>query len=313
MGRRGSTRLLRAGFAEESRIRRFSEFAVAQGEPSSEACEKRHQRLTERLLMFRCVSSLAVFLFASFVSGLEPRDLLPDMDREWTPSVRISAVEAHQAAAADEKFAYSITNTVIAKYDRRTGNHIATSHGEAQHLNSGFLWEGKLYCAHSNYPKTPEVSEIKVLDLETLQLSAFRSFGNFGGSLTWAVRHREAWWCNFAKYGEQNRETFLVKFDSEWKELGRWSYPPELIQKLGHYSLSGGLWRGDDLLVTGHDDPVLFRLRLPSQGAVLELKGIQSIPFTGQGFASDPATGGLVGIHRAKRQIVFAVPSPEKP
>jgi hypothetical protein len=33
-------------------------------------------------------------------------------------------------------------------------------------------------------------------------------------------------------------------------------------------------------------------------------------PFTGQGIADDPATGGLVGIDRKQRQIVFAELTP---
>ncbi len=202
---------------------------------------------------------------------------------------------------------YAITNTLVAKYDRLSGKRIAVSAGEAQHLNSGFLWEGKLFCAHSNYPKIPETSEIKSLDLESMRLSTFKDFGNFGGSLTWAVRRDDQWWCNFARYGTENMGTFLVKFDKEWNEKGRWSYPAAVIDKLGQYSLSGGLWHDGDLLVTGHDDPLLVRLRLPSQGTVLELVDTQAAPFTGQGFASDAHTRGLVGINRAERQVVFAV------
>lgn len=102
-------------------------------------------------------------------------------------------------------------------------------------INSGFLNEGKLYCAHSNYPRTPERSEIKVLDVETMELSTFKDFGNFGSSLTWAVEWDGHWWCNFARYGKANAETTLVKFDSEWKEKGRWRYPASVIRKLGRY------------------------------------------------------------------------------
>ncbi|HLQ43230.1 MAG TPA: hypothetical protein VK137_00760, partial [Planctomycetaceae bacterium] len=162
------------------------------------------------------------------------------------------------------------------------------------------------YCAHSNYPQTPERSEIKVLDLESMQLSTFRDFGSFGGSLTWAVRHEDHWWCNFARYGDDNAQTFLVKFNNDWQEQGRWIYPVEVVRKLGRMSLSGGLWREDLLHVTGHDDPVLFRLRLPGEGRVLEFVDKQSAPFTGQGIAHDPKTGGLIGINRGKRQVVFA-------
>ena len=67
------------------------------------------------------------------------------------------AAEGHQAAAADDKFVYAITNSVVAKYDRMTGERIAVSSGEqATQLNSGFVWEGRLYCTRSNYPQTPE-------------------------------------------------------------------------------------------------------------------------------------------------------------
>jgi hypothetical protein len=225
----------------------------------------------------------------------------------WTASGTLAAPEAHQAAAADERFVYAITNTAVARYDRDTGQRIAVSTGPARHLNSGFLHDGGLYCAHSNFPQTPEQSQILRLDFETMQLGLFYDFGNYGGSLTWAVVHNGNWWCNFARYGENNAQTFLVEFDADWKERRRWTYPADLIRRLGRNSLSGGLWRDSELLVTGHDDPILFRLRVPAEGTVLELVGETRIPFTGQGFAFDPKTGGLIGINRAKKQIVFAL------
>jgi endonuclease/exonuclease/phosphatase family metal-dependent hydrolase len=229
-----------------------------------------------------------------------------DPPNSWTSLGTLSAPEAHQAAAADDRFVYAITNTQVARYDRETGLRVAISTGPALHLNSGFLADGKLYCAHSNFPQTPEQSEIKVLDLATMQLTTFKDFGNFGGSLTWAVQRQDRWWCNFARYGDDNAHTFLVEFDANWRELRRWVYPPQLIRQLGRNSLSGGIWDGNDLLVTGHDDPVIFRLRLPAQGSDLELLGAELAPFTGQGIARDPRTGGLVGIHRAKKQVLFA-------
>lgn len=255
--------------------------------------------------MVRTIGLLSILVLAG-VGALEPGEL----GVAWKRTRTLAAPEAFQAAAADRDHVYAISSTQIARYDRNTGKRSGLSKGPAQHLNSGYLWEGKLYCAHSNYPRTPEISAIKVLDLKSLELSTFRDFGDFGGSLTWAVRKDGAWWCNFARYGKDNGRTFLVRFDEVWKERGRWTYPPEVVQALGSYSLSGGLWRGEDLLVTGHDDPVVFRLRLPAQGSVLEYRGKEKVPFTGQGIAADPATGGLVGIDRGKRQVVFAE-SPE--
>jgi hypothetical protein len=234
---------------------------------------------------------------SSFAHGEEVR---------WKATRTIEAPEANQAAAADEKHVYAIGNTQIAKCDRETGRRIALSAGEAKHLNSGYFWKGKLYCAHSNYPKTPELSEIKVLDVETMRLETFKDFGDFGGSLTWVVRRDDSWWCNFARYGSNNAETFLVKFDGEWRERGRWTYPPEVIRELGTYSVSGGIWQGDSLLVTDHDHGVLYRVKLPEKGNILSFVEKQPAPFTGQGIAADPVSGGLVGIQRGKKQIVFA-------
>lgn len=232
-------------------------------------------------------------------------DVLPG----WRQTGVLPAAEAHQAAAADARFVYAITNTKVAKYERAGGRRVAESSGEAKHLNSGYLWRGALYCAHSNFPATPEQSQIKVLDLERMRLSTFKDFGDYGGSLTWAVRRHGSWWCNFARYGDDNARTFLVRFDDAWREQGRWTYPKAVIGDLGRYSLSGGIWLGDDLLVTGHDHPRVYQLRVPEKGSVLELVAVRSVPFTGQGLAVDPQTdGGLVGVNRAKKLVVFAAP-----
>jgi glycerophosphoryl diester phosphodiesterase len=226
----------------------------------------------------------------------------------WIESGVLAAPEAFQAAAADEQFVYAIASAQIAKYERATGRRVAVSTGDAKHLNSGFFWNGRLYCAHSNFPQLPERSEIKTLDPATMRLATVKDFGSYGGSLTWCVRHAGHWWCNFARYGRDNAGTFLVKFDDRWCERARWTYPSELIAQLGSGSLSGGLWRDGFLLVTDHDRRVLYRLRLPRQGTVLELVDRLASPFAGQGIAEDLKTGGLVGIDRARRQVVFAKP-----
>ncbi|MDX1944902.1 MAG: hypothetical protein SFU86_05800 [Pirellulaceae bacterium] len=225
---------------------------------------------------------------------------------EWRETRALPAAEAHQAAAADEKHVYAINNTVVARYDRKTGERLAVSTGEALHLNSGFWREGRLYCAHSNYPRTPEKSELKVLDLATMKLTTAKDFGNYGGSLTWAVWHDERWWCNFARYGGANRETFLARMDGEWREEARWTYPDEVLRKIGQASISGGVWHGGLLTVTDHDHEALYRLRVPAKGEVLEFVREEAAPFAGQGIALDPVTGGLVGIQRSKRLVIFA-------
>lgn len=225
----------------------------------------------------------------------------------YVPTDTLSAPEANQAAATDDRFIYAIDNVRIAKYDRFTRAKVGTSSGDAHHLNSGFVWDGKVYAAHSNYPAKPERSEIKVLDTQSMTLSTFKDFGDYRGSLTWAVRRADGhWWCTFAHYGTDNAKTVLVELDGGWKELGAWTYPSDVIQDLGKMSISGGLWQGDTLLATGHDHRVIYRLRVPKQGTVLELIDRVPSPFPGQGIAADEKTGGLVGIDRAKRQVVFA-------
>jgi len=215
-----------------------------------------------------------------------------------------SAPEAHQAAAADRKFIYAITNKVIAKYSRTTQQQLAVSVGDAHHLNSGYSYRGSLLCAHSNYPQIPEQSQIKVLDPESMQLMTFHDFGDYGGSLTWVVRAGNRWLCNFAKYGENNGDTFLSEFDRNWNETRRWTYPQEMITQLGKYSLSGGVFYQQRLLVTGHDAQEIYYLRIPQSGTVLKYDGKTPVPFTGQGFAVDPL-GGLVGISRAEHRVIF--------
>lgn len=218
----------------------------------------------------------------------------------------IASPHAHQAAAADEKYFYAIASECIAKIDRQSGTEIETSTGRAKHLNSGFFWDGKLYCAHSNYPRKPERSEIMVLDPGAMTLSAFKDFGEYKGSLTWVVRDKTYWWCNFARYGTENAGTVLVKFDADWNEVGAWTYPEEVIAQLGRNSISGGLWWDGDLLVTDHDHRVIYRLRLPESGAVLQLVSTLPSPFPGQGIAIDPVKGGLIGIDRARKLVILA-------
>ena len=257
--------------------------------------------------------SLGLPLLAAFFTQLIFAPLSADEPAaSWKLMRSLAAPEAHQAAEADARFVYAIASEKVAKYDRKTGERLALSTGEAKHLNSGFFLEGKLYLAHSNYPRMPEQSEIRVLDPGKMELGIFKDFGNFGGSLTWAVHREKHWWCNFAHYGTTNDRTFLAKFDADWKEQGRWTYPPEVLRQIGQASLSGGLWDDDSLLVTDHDHQVLYRLKVPTQGKVLEFVGQEKAPFTGQGIARDPVTGGLVGIDRAQKLLLFAERQPTK-
>ncbi|HWL07265.1 MAG TPA: hypothetical protein VNQ76_02515 [Planctomicrobium sp.] len=233
-----------------------------------------------------------------------------DVLSNWIQTGTLSAPEANQAVAADDRFLYVIDNKVIARYDRSTGERLAVSIGAAHHLNSGFILERKLYAAHSNFPKKPECSEVKVLDLQTMVLSDFKSFGESPhGSLTVVLFHDNAWWCVFARYGAENGQTVLVEYDRNWNEKRVLKFPESVISDLGKWSsVSGGIWRDSEFLATGHDKRVIYRLRLPESGDVLVHQATMKTPFPGQGIAIDPVTGGLVGINRKEKQVIFASP-----
>ena len=228
-----------------------------------------------------------------------------ETSRRWREVARLDSPQAIQAAVTYKGYVFAINSREIAKYSRRTGEQLGVSQGDAIHLNSGFVWQGKILSAHSNYPNIPERSELMSLDPKTMTLSRWHDFGDFGGSLTWIVRRGNHWLCNFARYGEDNTETFLVEFDDSFQELRRWLYPADVIRKLGNYSLSGGVWLDGELLVTGHDEQEVYVLEIPQQGNVLKYKQTIEIPFTGQGFAVDRRGRGLVGISRAERQVIF--------
>lgn len=215
---------------------------------------------------------------------------------------------ATQAAAADNDHAYAISNSKVAQYDRRTGQLVKTSVGPAQHLNSGWIRDGLVFCAHSNFPSKPEESDIRVYDPATGKLTIHHGFKNPPGSLTWCIRDPKDsfWWCCFAHYQKDNSKTILLRMDDSFRELQRWTFPEKVINDWDNASASGAIWDGDTLLVTHHHFKVLYRLRAPAKGPIMELVEALKSPFPGQGVAHDPLTGGLVGIDRAKKEILFA-------
>ena len=257
-------------------------------------------------LLALIAGGLGCLLFAEFGADRAAQAGLPRAKSAYVATDALASPYATQAAATDETFVYAVADNEVAKYDRATGKGLARSTGKAQHLNSGFLWKGKLYCAHSNYPTKPHQSDLRVLDPKTMQLTIYHAFQDPPGSLTWAVRKGDSWWCHFAHYGTDNHKSVLVKYDAGWKEIRRWAYPKELVADWGAFSLSGGIWHEDELLATGHDKKLIYRLNVPKEGNLVELVEVIPAPFPGQGIASDPKTGGLVGIDRANKQVVFA-------
>jgi hypothetical protein len=280
------------------------------------------------MIACRYVLLLAALVFAqrtvNAAEGIVEGTSLP-LAPGWTTCSLLASPHATQAAAADERHVYAVSSTTVAMYERDTGRLVvaATAPG-TEHLNSGFLHEGRLYCAHSNYPRTPPESDIRVFDPATGRLELFHRFENPPGSLVWCVVRDGRWWCCFAHYGAENDRTVIVEYapGSFTRELARYTFPRVVVADWDGMSGSGGIWDGDELLLSHHHFRVLYRLAVPLHGGVLEggaleggaleLVAAHSCPFPGQGFARDPRSGGLVGIDRDHRRVVFAVPETAK-
>lgn len=244
-------------------------------------------------------------LLLMLATCLKPGSSL-ELQSGYTAEQRWPSPFATQAAAADEQHLYAISNTTVAQYDRVSGKLVRSGTTEGtRHLNSGFLWQGKIYCAHSNYPAQPHRSDIRVFDPASGKLNVFHTFTEPPGSLVWCIRRGESWWCCFAHYGAENARTVLVEMDARFRERRRWTFPRNVIADWDGMSASGGIRDGETLLVTHHHFPVLYRLRVPKTGAVLEFVEALASPFPGQGIARDPL-GGLVGIDRSRKEIVRA-------
>jgi hypothetical protein len=227
----------------------------------------------------------------------------------WTTSRLLASPYATQAAAADGNNVYVISSTTVARYDRTTGRLTATATTpDTKHLNSGFVHDGKVWCAHSNYPALPHESDIRVYDPAADTLGVEHVFRDPPGSLVWCVVREGRWWCCFAHYGDDNARTVLVEYEPGGfaRERRRLTFPSAVVADWDGMSGSGGIWDGDTLLVSHHHFRVLYRLRLPAEGDTLELVEALHCPFPGQGFAADPVTGGLIGIDRGRRAVVFA-------
>ena len=223
---------------------------------------------------------------------------------------------ARQAVAVDANFLYAINNTGIEKLDKFTGESIKIwkdTTGSLKHLNSGIILEGKLYCAHSNFPDSPMSSSIEVFDPDELQPIESYSLGIDIGSATWIDWHNGHWYVAFAHYSESGKEpgknnhwTQLVKFTKDWERVGGWIFPKELLNRFGVMSNSGGfITKEGTVYITGHDNKELYRLEFPTMGYTLKWINTISAPFEGQGIAQDPKDEKVIyGISRSKGQII---------
>ena len=230
---------------------------------------------------------------------------------------RYDAPEAKQAVAVDANHFYAISNSTIAKYDRKTGKRVAdwrsSSERPLRHLNSGIIHDGKLYCAHSNYPQWPETSSIEVWDTESMTHVNTHSLGICNeGSLTWIQPIEDGWYAVFANYSKKvndnpvaksHQSTQLVRYDDQWRRTSGWAFPQTVLDRFEPHSCSGGAWGPDEkLYCTGHDLGEIYQLAIPKAGSTLVLTKTIGAPITGQGIAFDDKQ--LWGIDRAKKQVV---------
>lgn len=232
---------------------------------------------------------------------------------------RFPAPEANQGVVADAGHVYALGNTAIGKYNKETHERVDgwkdEKGGPFIHINSGIIHEGKLYCAHSNFPKVPMTSSVEIFDPQTMTHIGSHSLGIDSGSLTWIAWHENQWFACFAHYGKSQPHTGrdsawteLVRFDKDWRRTGGWIFPEGILKIFGGSSCSGGSISPDGtLFITGHDARQLFVLRFPKAGSVLQW--VDTIPITaeGQAFSWDPVhPGHFYGIIKRTREIVLS-------
>lgn len=228
----------------------------------------------------------------------------------------IKAPEAYQGVAVDEDYVYAIDTKAIAKYDKKTGKRIArwkaSKKDKIIHLDSGVIVDGKLYAGHSNFPGIPMESSIEIWDAKTLKYIESIPLGAAYGSCTWIDRYAGAWWVCYAHYegkggydGIGPERTTLVKYDDKFNELGRWTFPKEVVGRFSPHSCSGGSWGPDGLLYcSGHDRPELYALQIPQTGNVLELIRTIKIESRGQGIAWDRTEENAICTIKRKERVV---------
>lgn len=227
---------------------------------------------------------------------------------------RFLAAEASQGVAVDETCFYAITNCAIGKYRKDTGERLAgwegAKDGPIKHLNAGVVLEGRLYCAHSNFPEQPEQSSVEIWDCATMKHVGEHRFENPPGSLTWVDRKDGHWFACFAHYRKTSDPsmTRVVEFDAGWKPIASWSFPAGLVERFAGNSSSGGSFGpGGRLFVTGHDAAELYVLDVPAKGGGLIWRSTVPVSAAGQAFAWDRGEDGILyAIQRKTHEVIVS-------
>ena len=222
-----------------------------------------------------------------------------------------------QAVAVDSFHFYVINNSTITKHIKSTGELIkewTDNDSLLNHLNSGIIIDGKLFCCNSNYSESPMASSIEIFDPITLEHLDNHSFGIFNGSATWIDKYKDFWYVAFAHYtgkgsepGKDNSWSRLIKFDSEWRQIESWIFPKELIKKFGIKSCSGGVILHDgQILCTGHDLYEIYVLKFPEKGYTLEWYKTIPVGSYGQGIAYEKQGDAelIYGIVKKENKVV---------
>ena len=236
------------------------------------------------------------------------------------------APEAHQAVAVDATHFYAIGNRVIAKYDKRTGERVASFEASEElpliHMNGGVvLGNGELVVSHSNFPFTPMTGSAEAFDSDQLRHVRGVSLGLTDGSLTSALPAIDpaapdgplATVMIFAHYelpsvpGYQtgtNRTEIRLR-SGFGADVGGYTLPPTVLRRLRPHSVSGAsLGPGGKLWLTGHDRPEVYRVAYPIAGSVMVLEAVHPAPIAGQGIAWDPSEVGVLWGTRRKEGLV---------
>ena len=238
----------------------------------------------------------------------------------WTAAARptleqiaeLAIAEANQGIGVDDKHFYAIDNRAIAKYDKKSGKLVKKWTGDKDgpiiHLDSALVMNGRIYCAHSNYPQWPMTSSVEIWDAETLEHVGSHSFGIDRGSLTWIDFHDGHWWMTFANYDRpfgpnktpygHKVATQMVKMTTDFRVVQAWVLPKAILDRFEEMSNSGGSWGPDGFLyLSGHDPAEIYKMRLPKAGSILELVDILPMNIRGQGIAWD----------RSERNVIYGI------
>ncbi|WP_044206089.1 hypothetical protein [Flammeovirga sp. OC4] len=226
---------------------------------------------------------------------------------------RYKAPHARQAVAATEEFFFVVDNNTIVKRTISDGKEVKRWQDDRlKHLNSAYIQNDTLFCAHSNYPEIPMHSSIEMWDINTLEHIGNHSFGIDIGSCTWIVQQKEHWYVMFVHYAnegkmQKNRDVSwsqLIQYDLNWNRQEAWVLPKALIEKVSPYSISGGVLLEDEtILCTHHHFNELYTLKFPTMGSTLIWEKTTPSPVRGQGIAIDPK-GNLWGIDKKSREVI---------